>query len=36
MLRMQIFADDGMYFYGWVEATPPRLKKANEVAFDSY
>lgn len=32
MLRMQIFADDGMYFSGWVEAYSTKTEKANEVA----
>ena len=34
MLRIQIFADDGMVctFTGWVEAYPTKTEKAKEVA----
>ena len=32
MLRTQIFAGDGMYFTGWVEAYPTKTEKAKEVA----
>lgn len=36
MLRMQIFADDGMYFYGMGRSLlPPRLKKQTKWP-DSY